>query len=191
MQRAGWIISLIAVLVIAAPTSFGEDKRKESPAVVRDGQHDFDFVFGRWKVHNRRLLKPLTGSNEWVEFEGTWVAKPIWEGRGNMDEFVVDAPSGRIYGTTVRLYNQKTGEWSLYWANAANGEFSLPATVGHFTHGRGEFFDREEYNGRPIMVRYIWSNITPNSARWEQAFSVDGGKTWETNWVTENTRVKE
>jgi hypothetical protein len=108
-----------------------------------------------------------------------------------MDEFVVDAPSGRIYGTTVRLYNQKTGEWSLYWANASNGEFSMPPTVGHFTNGRGEFFDKEEYNGKPIIVRYVWSNITSNSARWEQAFSADGGKTWETNWITENTRVKQ
>jgi len=157
----------------------------------RDGQHDFDFQFGSWKVHNRRLLRPLTGSNEWVEFEATVVAQPIWGGRANMDEFEADTPSGHIEGMTVRTYNPKSHEWSIYWANQTSGAFSLPATVGKFKDGRGEFYDHEEFNGRSIFVRYLWTVISPDKTQWEQAFSVDGGKTWETNWIMTATRVKQ
>ncbi len=183
--------SVIAVLAITIGSAFAQqDAKPAQPA--RDGQRDFDFAFGKWKVHNRKLSKPLTGSKDWVEFEGTWVVRPIWNGRANMDEFVVDAPSGRIYGMTIRLYNPKTGEWSLYWANANNGEIAMPATVGHFDgNGRGEFFDDEQYNGKPIRLRYTWTVVDADHARWEQAFSPDGGKTWETNWITENTRIRE
>jgi hypothetical protein len=157
----------------------------------RDGQHDFDFQFGSWKVHNRRLLRPLTASNEWVEFEATVVAQPIWGGRANMDEFEADTPSGHIEGMTVRTYNPKSHEWSIYWANQTNGAFSLPATVGKFKDGRGEFYDHEEFNGRSIFVRYLWTVMSPDNTRWEQAFSVDGGKTWETNWIMTATRAKQ
>ncbi len=146
------------------------------------GQHDFDFEFGRWKMHNRRLLKPLTGSSDWVEFDGTLVARPIWQGRANMDEVEADSPTGHIEGLTVRTYNPKSHQWSIYWANQKNGVFSLPATVGKFTNGRGEFYDQEDWNGTNIFVRFLWfpSETAP---RWEQAFSLDGGKTWETNWI--------
>ena len=182
-------------LTVALVSSSGLAEEKSSPeptTTVRDGQHDFDFWFGKWKVHNRRLLKPLSGSKEWVEFEGTNVARPIWGGRANMDEFEADAPAGHISGMTIRTYNAKTGEWSLYWANAANGEISLPPTVGHFSSPhKGEFFDKEQFNGKPITVRYTWTVLGPDACRWEQAFSPDGGKTWETNWISENTRIKE
>jgi len=157
----------------------------------RDGQHDFDFQFGSWKAHNRRLTHPLTGSNEWYEFDSTIVARPVWGGKANMDEFEGDAPTGHIEGMTIRTYNPKTHEWSLYWANQANGEISMPPTVGKFVNGRGEFFDMENWNGRTILVRYTWLVPTENTTHWEQAFSVDGGKTWETNWVIEAERVKD
>ena len=157
----------------------------------RDGQHDFDFEFGKWKVHNRRLLHPLTGSHEWVEFDGTLVARPIWGGRANMDEFEADSPTGHIEGMTVRTYNAKSHQWSLYWANQANGVFSLPATVGEFKDGRGEFYDQEDINGRNTFVRFVWTVTSPDDPHWEQAFSVDGGKTWETNWIVSYQRVKE
>jgi hypothetical protein len=193
MLKGRLIVGVMMLLALALSTSAAQEKPKTEPVTaVRDGQHDFDFWFGKWKVHNRRLLEPLTGSSEWVEFEGMSVARPLWDGRANVDEFEADAPSGHIEGMTVRTYNTKTGEWSLYWANAAKGEISLPATVGHFTNGqKGEFFDKEEFNGKPIVVRYTWTVINANSCRWEQAFSADGGKSWETNWISENTRVKE
>jgi hypothetical protein len=154
----------------------------------RDGQHDFDFWPGTWKIHNRRLMHPLTGSTTWVEFESRSVAKMVWDGRANLDEYEGDSPSGHIEGLTVRLYNSKSHQWSLYWANQANGTMETP-TIGEFKNGRGDFYDREFFQGRSIYVRYSWLNIKPNSCRWEQAFSEDGGKTWENNWVMEMTRV--
>lgn len=163
---------------------------KISPMNQRDGQHDFDFEFGHWTIHNRRLLHPLSGSNEWVEFDGTVVAQPIWDGRANMDVFEADSPTGHLEGMTVRTYNTTSHQWSLYWATSKTGVFSLPATVGKFEGDRGEFYDQEDYNGRNIFVRFIWTVTSADAPQWEQAFSLDGGKTWETNWIVNFTRVK-
>jgi hypothetical protein len=173
-----------------------ERTRKESvmteqkaEAEGRDPQRDFDFIIGNWKIHNRRLKQRLKGSNSWEEFEGASVARKLWGGAGNVDEYEADSPSGRIQGMTVRLYNPKSQQWSIYWANSANGVLDTPM-IGGFKDGRGEFYDQEFFEGKSIYVRFIWSDITPSSARWEQAFSADGGKTWETNWVMEFTRGK-
>ena len=170
-----------------------EAAKAESQAVAeeRDGQHDFDFEFGHWKVHNRRLLHPLTGSNQWIEFDGTLVARPIWGGRAVMDEFDADSPMGHQDGMTVRTYSPKSHQWYIYWTNSKTGAFGLPPTVGKFTNGRGEFYDQEEFNGRNIFVRFLWLASEPDKPRWEQAFSLDGGKTWETNYIITYTRVKE
>jgi hypothetical protein len=163
---------------------------KVSSMNERDGQHDFDFEFGHWKIHNRRLLHPLSASNDWVEFDGTIVAQPIWDGRANMDVFEADSPTGHLEGMTVRTYNTTSHQWNLYWATSRTGVFSLPATVGKFEGDRGEFYDQEDYNGRNIFVRFIWEVTAPDAPQWEQAFSSDGGKTWETNWIVNFTRVK-
>jgi hypothetical protein len=174
---------------LTAQTSTGA---QETPAVSeRDGQRDFDFETGRWKVHNRRLLHPLTGSNEWVEFEGKLVARPIWGGRANMDEYEAESPTGHLDGMTVRTYNAKSHQWSIYWATPKAGGFVLPATIGKFQNGIGEFYDHEDWNGQFIFVRYTWTATNPDSPRWEQAFSTDGGKTWETNWIMTYTREKD
>jgi len=162
-----------------------EEKPVESP---RDGQADFDFVIGSWTVHNRRLRHPLTGFDSWNEFEATSVARKIWGGLANMDEYEGDSPSGRIRGMTLRLYDPKAHQWRLYWSNAANGRLDTPM-VGEFKDGRGEFYDQETWEGRSIYVRFIWSGITPTSCHWEQAFSADGGRTWETNWTMDFTRA--
>jgi len=138
------------------------------------------------------LAHPLSGSTDWVEYEGTQVTRKIWGGRGNLDEFSAHNVSGNaIEGLTIRLYNPQTQQWTIYWASAKKGAFYVPPTVGHFTNGRGEFYCEEEYEGRPIFVRYTWSDITANSARFEQAFSADGGKTWEPNSIDLLTRIKE
>ncbi len=160
-----------------------------SQRVLRDGQHDFDFLEGTWKIHLKRLIHPLTGSTTWTEFDGNSKARKFWEGRGSFDEFETNGPSGHIEGITVRTYNAQSHQWSLYWANGKDGAISLPATVGEFRNGVGEFYDQEAFDGRMIFVRYAWSQITPNSAHFEQSFSDDGGKTWEVNWVTDQTRV--
>ena len=155
----------------------------------RDGQKDFDFLIGTWKVHNRRLRERLKGSTTWDEFEATVVARHLWGGLANVDEYEANGPAGRIQGLTLRVYDPRSRQWSLHWANAANGRLDVPM-IGSFENGRGEFYDQELFEGRAIYVRYIWSDITPRSCRWSQAFSADGGKTWETNWVMDFTRVQ-
>ena len=154
----------------------------------RDGQHDFDFEIGTWKTHLRRLLRPLTGSTTWVEYEGTTVVRKVWNGRANLVELEVDGSTGHIQALSLRLYNPESHQWSLNFANSAAGTISIP-TIGEFKNGRGEFYDQETLNGRAIMVRFVIFDITPNSCRFEQAFSDDGGKTWEVNWIATDTRV--
>jgi hypothetical protein len=160
-----------------------------SAAVRRDGQHDFDFETGVWKTHLKRLLHPLTGSTTWVELDGTTVVRKIWNGRANLAELETDVASGHLEVLSLRLYDPQARQWSLNTANAKSGTLSVP-TVGEFKDGRGEFFDQESFNGRTILVRNVWSDITADSCRFEQAFSDDGGKTWEVNWIAVDTRVK-
>jgi hypothetical protein len=159
-------------------------------ATEHDGQHDFDFEVGTWKIHLSRLLHPLTGSTIWAQFDGTTVTRKVWGGRAFLEEFETNGPTGRVQGLTLRLYNPESHQWSLYWANGKDGGLSQP-TIGGFKNGRGEFYDQELYQGRAIFVRYVWSNITPNSAHFEQSFSTDGGTTWEVNWITDQTRVSD
>jgi hypothetical protein len=152
-----------------------------------DGQHDFDFEFGRWHVHLERLLKPLTHSTTWVKLDGTSVVKPVWNGVANLGELEVDGPNGHIEGLSFRVYDPGARQWRIHWANSADGALG-PAMVGGFRNGRGEFYDQEDFNGRAIFVRFIFSGITKTSFRLEQAFSDDGGKSWETNWITTFTK---
>jgi hypothetical protein len=148
-----------------------------------DGRSDFDFLFGSWTVRNRRLRQRLKGCREWEEFESRCRARPILGGLGNMDEFVLERASGRVEAITVRLYSPAAREWSIYWAAATGtGRFDLPM-VGRFEGGRGEFFSQEVFEGRHILARFVWTVRRPDACRWEQAYSADGGKTWETNWT--------
>jgi len=190
MGMRGLVVALVAtVLAIAPSVAFSQSSAGET---TRDGQHDFDWMHGTWKATLKRLVKPLTGSTTWVEYEGTQVTKPVWGGKANFDEFVADSTDGskvHLEGLTLRLYDPTTHQWSIYWANAKSG-LAMPPTVGHWTNGRGEFYDTEEFNGKPIVVRYVWSDITATSGHFEQSFSADGGKTWEVNWISTITRVK-
>ena len=156
-----------------------------------DGQHDFDFLVGSWKIHLKRRLRPLSGSNEWVEFDGTVVCRKVWSDRAELEEFDVDNPEKKIqiHGLTIRFYNPKSHQWHIYWANADQGDLSGPPVAGEFRSGRGEFYDQEEYQGRAILVRYVWSAINTDTPHFEQSYSADGGKSWETNWVTDQRRT--
>jgi hypothetical protein len=167
----------------------GKETTMVNQSEEQTGQTDFDFLMGSWKVHNRKLRERLKGSTAWDEFDGTVVARPAWGGKANVDEYEAESPAGHIEGLTVRLFNPKSRQWSIYWANSANGTLDVPM-VGEFKDGRGEFYDQEQFEGRSIYVRFIWSDITPTSCRWEQAFSADGGKSWEINWIMELTRMK-
>jgi hypothetical protein len=162
------------------------------PAIEKDGQHDFDFEIGTWKSHGSRRLHPLTGSATWAEFDGISVVRKVWNGRANLVELEADGPvAGHIENLSLRLYNPQSHQWSLYYASSKSGALSMPATIGEFKNGRGEFFDMELINGRNTLVRNVWSDITPNSCHFEQAFSIDEGKTWEVNWITTDTRVND
>ena len=162
----------------------------QQSATEQDGQHDFDFEIGTWKTHLSRLLHPLSGSNTWAEYEGTTVVRKVWTGRANLIELKVNGPAGHIEGLSLRLYDPRSHQWSLNFANSNSGGMSQP-TSGKFKNGRGEFFDQETLNGRAILVRFVISDIAPNSCHFEQAFSNDGGKTWEANWIATDTRVSD
>jgi hypothetical protein len=155
----------------------------------RDGRHDFDFIAGKWRVHNKRLREWLKGSDEWEEFEATSVARLLFGGLGNLDEITMERGGGRVYGTTLRLFDPQTRLWSIYWASSTNGKLLEPM-IGRFEGGRGEFYDQEIYEGQRVFSRFIWSVLDANTARWEQAFSPDGGRTWETNWTMDFTRME-
>jgi hypothetical protein len=155
---------------------------------VRDGSHDFDFQTGRWRVQNSRLVKRLRGCTEWDTFEATLTARLLPGGLGNIDEYRTEYWPGFV-GLSLRIYDRRTGQWSIYWASNQIGTLE-PPVVGSFASGVGVFEGRQELDGRPIVVRFTWSGITRTSARWEQAFSPDGGRTWEQNWVMVLTRVE-
>jgi len=158
-----------------------------APAPTTGGQHDFDFEFGSWHAHLARLLHPLSGSHTWATYDGTSVVRKVWNGKANLGEFDVRGQAGRIHGLSLRLYNPQTHAWSVYWANANNGEITSPL-VGGFSHGQGLFWDRDTFNGRPILARFIFKDLTPHSFRLVQSFSPDNGKTWEANWIATFTR---
>jgi hypothetical protein len=182
---------VVAVQVVQGFAQQNSDAVKTKPqetATQRDGQHDFDFDIGTWKTHLSRLQQPLTGSTTWIEYEGTTVVRKVWNGGANLVELEVDGPQGHIEALSLRLYNSQSRQWSLNFASSNGGTLSQP-TIGEFKNGRGEFFDQEGLNDRAILVRFVISDITPNSCHFEQAFSNDGGKTWEVNWIATDTRV--
>lgn len=184
------VFSLQPFREIAAPSAYAAKVQLEQTTKERDGQHDFDWEIGTWKTHLKRLVKPLSGSTTWAEYEGTSVVTKVMDGRANLVELRVAGAAGSIEGLSLRLYNPKSRQWSLNFANVTSGTLTLPA-IGEFKNGRGEFYNQDTFNGRSILVRFVISNINPDSWRFEQAFSDDGGKTWEVNWIAIDTRVKE
>jgi hypothetical protein len=191
MLRAG--VVLIAILLSGVETVKPETASSGPPttkaAAENDGRHDFDFLFGRFKIKNRRLVARLQGSTEWEEFEATNEAHPLPTGLGNEDVYRTDYWPGFV-GMTFRFFDPESRSWSLYWVENRTGILQ-PPVIGSFKGDVGVFKGPDIFHGRPIIVRYIWSSPTAGRPRWEQAFSADEGKTWETNWVMEFTRVGE
>jgi hypothetical protein len=194
-ERTGACLLVCGLVTLMQPVqAFAQENASASRTSAQqnpkaqDGQHDFDFEVGTWKTHVRRRLHPLTGSTTWVEMNGTSVVRKVWNGRGNLLELEADGPAGHFEGLSLRLYNPQSHQWSLNYSNSADGTLSQP-TIGQFKDGRGEFYDQETLSGRAIFVRFVISEITPDSCRFEQAFSDDGGKTWEVNWIATDTRV--
>lgn len=179
------ILLACGAVLLAAPRSLPA----QSPQPPRDGRHDFDFEIGTWKTRLRRLVEPLTGTTTWAEYEGTTVVRKVWDGRANLVELEASGPAGRIEALSLRLYNPRARQWSLNFANSRGGTLSPPA-IGEFRGGRGEFYAQEELDGRAILMRFVITVVTPDSCRFEQAFSDDGGRTWEVNWIATDTRVR-
>src|ERR1700688_1156528 len=192
-----YVLSGVLFYVPLTPGGFARQNSNESKTgaqqipAERDGQHDFDPLVGKWKYHLKRRLHPLTGSDNWVEADGTGVCFKVWDGRAQLDTIkVVDGPTGPIEGLVLRTYDPVSHQWRLYWANSKNGIMD-PPQVGKFKDGRGEFFAQDTINGESIFIRFAWTNMTANSPHFEQSFSDDGGKTWEVNWITDQTRVSD
>jgi hypothetical protein len=154
------------------------------------GERDFDFEIGRWKTRVSRLVRPLTGSTTWTEYEGTSVVRKVWDGGANLVELDVTGPAGRIEGLSLRLYDPAARQWSLHYSSRRSGTLG-PPTIGAFKNGRGEFYGQETIDGRAVLVRFVISDIRADSCRFEQAFSEDGGQTWEVNWIATDTRIEE
>lgn len=176
-----------ALALCCAALSLASAGAKDTNA-PRDGQHDFDFEMGTWNTHLSRLQHPLTDSTKWVEYQGSTTVREVWNGHANLVELEADGAAGHIEALSLRLYNPDSHQWSLNFANSAAGALG-PPMLGEFHNGRGEFYDQETLNGRAILVRFVISDISPKSCRFEQAFSDDGGKTWEVNWIATDTRI--
>jgi hypothetical protein len=175
--------------VVVAQTQPAAIKAAQTAVGEHDGQHDFDFAIGTWKIHLSRLDRPLTGSKKWIDFDGTLVARKLWDGRANIEEVELNSPAGPIEGLTLRLYNPENHQWSIYWANSKNGSIDPAPQIGQFKNGRGEFYGQDTRDGKFIYVRFVWTKTDSDSPHFEQSFSDDGGQTWEVNWITEQKRV--
>jgi len=188
----GLIGASIVFLTESVRAGHGKANAHQSVSDKRDGQHDFDFLVGSWKFHLKRLERRLAGSTEWMEFDGTTVCRQVLDGRAQVEEMNVDNAEKHIHiqGLALRLYNPGSHQWSIYWANAADGVLEQTPMVGQFSNGRGEFYNQQVYEGRAVYARFVWSGVSTNSPHFEQAFSADGGKTWETNWITDQAREK-
>jgi hypothetical protein len=184
----GRTLLLLAASAMAPTHTLAADVPKDAQdTAAHDGRHAFDFEFGHWKMHLSRRMNPLTGSDTWVAYDGTSIVNKVWNGAANLGEIELDGPAGHIEGLSLRVFNPQSRQWNVHFANSATGVLG-EAMIGGFSNGRGEFYDQEMFNGKSIFVRFIFSDMRENAFKLEQAFSDDGGKTWETNWIASFTR---
>jgi hypothetical protein len=160
------------------------------PASPPGAPHDFDFEHGRWRTSLRRLVRPLSGSQEWAEYTGSTVVHALLGGRANLVELDVSGPQGRIEGVSLRLFDTQQRRWTLNFSNAAAGTLELPMTGGFGGGKQGIFYSAETLRGRPILARFVIDVVDADTCRFEQAFSADAGATWEVNWIAVDTRLR-
>jgi hypothetical protein len=175
----------VAALLPVASTA----QTAASPAAARDGQKDFDWEIGTWATKVRVRTNPLSGEAPvWVEYQGTSVVKPVSDGRANLVELSVGGAKGKIEGVSLRLYNPQARQWSLNFASYRDGMLTAPVYGSFDANGRGLFYGQDMLDGRAILVRFVITRPSANEARFDQAYSVDGGVTWEDNWNAVDTR---
>src|SRR5580698_6592336 len=155
-----------------------------APPAAHDGAHDFDSVLGNFTFRLRRMQHPLTSNPDWMDLAGTGACYKVWGGRAELDS----AEQSHIEGLTLRLYDREARQWRLYWANSRIGRLD-PPQIGEFRDGHGDFYTTDTINGKTTLIRFDWSRMTSASPHFEQAFSADGGKSWEVNWITDQTRT--
>ncbi len=156
--------------------------------LVRDGAHDFDFLFGAWSVRHRRLKKRLAGSDDWAEFGGESSTHPILGGSGNIEDNLIGLPEGAYRAVALRSYDAASGAWAIWWLDGRNAHALDVPVVGRFENGVGTFLADDIFEGRPIRVRFAWRRSGGDNCRWEQAFSTNAGESWETNWTMDFCR---
>lgn len=181
MNKRALLTCALALLLAGSPPS-GPAHAADAPAAPHDGSHDFDFHMGTWKTHISRLLHPFTGSTAWTQYDGVSTVSPVWNGKASLFELEASGPAGHLEGVGLRLYDPQAHQWNLNWTNSTIGRLDSPMT-GEFHDGRGDFYGQDNFDGRVILVRNSFSDITPNGSHFEQAFSADYGRTWETNWI--------
>jgi hypothetical protein len=180
-------ILTLAMGPLASPRASETTPQPAQAGINLAGKHGFDFEVGKWRVHHRRISAE---TKQWVEFEGTMSHRLILDGTANLEEHVLNSPSGKYVAAALRSYDAKNDEWSIWWLDSRYRSRPLDLAVkGRFENGVGKFYTDYEVDGKPVRGRFIWSHITPTSARWEQASSSDGGKTWATNWIMELRRA--
>jgi hypothetical protein len=189
------MLRIIAAVVLAGAAIAPADASQHNPeprqaADNLSGLHDFDFLVGHWQLHNRKLKERLADNHDWVEFDGTIHMRKLMDGWANVDDTLFNVPGAAYHGVGLRSYDPKTGQWAIWWLDGRDPFGALdPPVKGHFENGVGTFYADDTLRGKVIRVRFIWSHITPTTASWEQAYSPDGGKTWETNWMQDLRRV--
>ena len=154
----------------------------------RDGSHDFDFDLGIWKTDITRHPHPLTHPEETIQMAGTVSVRKLWDGRAQVEEIEVDGPNGHWQGMTVFLYDPTARQWSMNFSNSSVGKFNAPM-IGEFANGRGELYLQDSFEGRSILVRATWSDLTPTTHSYEESFSTDGGRTWHVSFTAQKTRA--
>lgn len=185
------LAAALGAVVLASPALAVQDSPPPPSKPDLSGLHAFDLREGKWTAHNHVLKDRLAGSHAWIDYKSTQTLWRVMGGYGNVDENTFYKPGETYNGTTLRAYDPKTGEWAIWWLDGRNPHGPLdPPVKGRFVNGVGLFFNDDTLRGKPIKVRFTWSRITHDAAHWEQAFSGDGGKTWETNWITDFKRVK-
>lgn len=197
LQRRVVISVLLSAGLATFTTKSGAQTPNPSGAAMNygntdpSGVNDFEFLVGRWRVHHRRLKERLTNSHEWVQFEGTSVTQPLLGGYGNIDDNVLELPGDPYRAVTLRSFDAKTSQWSIWWLDSRSPNGPLdPPVRGSFKGGVGTFYADDTFNNQPIRVRFIWSRVTRASCHWEQAFSPNEGKSWETNWEMDFVRER-
>jgi Protein of unknown function (DUF1579) len=195
METMMKLLNGIGITILAASAAVcafplgASSEPAQPPNEARDGQHDFDFNFGTWKTHIKRILDPLSGATKSIELNGTVTVRRVWDGRAQLEEIEADGPNGHWEGMTLFLYNPQARQWSQSFVNSKSGVLTAPL-LGAFKDGRGELFATDTFNDRSVLVRTVWSDIKPNSHHFEQSYSDDGGKTWAPAFVATLTREK-